>query len=153
MIQTEGVGLEPGAVVEVMGGSAAVHGPVGGLADLRAEISRGLRFAALQNTAEHVFPDPAARRRFLHRVVPEGSYKRRAKSGRLTPAESERTARLAHVVALAEDVWRDADDARQFLTTPHPELDDRAPIDVAVEDFGARHVEEILEGIRHGLPA
>ncbi|MCC2663002.1 MAG: uncharacterized protein K0S35_924 [Geminicoccaceae bacterium] len=133
--------MEPRAVVEVMGGAAAVHGPVRGLADLRAEISRGLRLAALQKTAEHIFSDPAARKRFLHRVVPEGSYKRRA------------TARLAHIVALAEFVWRDRDAAREFLTTPHPELGDRPPIEVAVDEFGARHVEQILYGILHGIPA
>ena len=145
--------MEPRAVVEVMGGSAAVHAPVRGIADLRAEIARGLRLAALHKTAEHVFPDPAARKRFLHRIVPEGSYKRRAKTGQLTPAESERTARIAHIVALADYVWEDLEAAREFLTTPHPELGDRPPIEVAVDDFGARHVEEILHGIVHGLPA
>jgi putative toxin-antitoxin system antitoxin component (TIGR02293 family) len=145
--------MEPRAVVEVMGGSAAVHAPVRGLTDLRTEIKKGLRLVALHNTVEQVFPDPAARKRFLHRIVPEGSYKRRAKTGQLTPAESERTARIAHVVALANYVWEDAAAARQFLTTPHPELGDRPPIEVAVDDFGARHVEEILHGILHGLPA
>ena len=145
--------MEPRAVLEIMGGLSAVHASVRGLADLRAEIARGLRLAALQKTAEHVFPEPAARRRFLHRIVPEGSYKRRAKTGRLTPAESERTARIAHVVALAEYVWEDAEAAREFLTTPHPELGNRPPLEVAVDDCGARHVEEILHGILHGLPA
>ena len=145
--------MQPQAVVEVMGGSAAVHAPVRGLTDLRNEINKGLRLAALHKTIEHVFRDPAERRRFLYRVVPEGSYKRRARTGQLTPAESERTARLAHVVALAEYVWQDAEAAREFLTTPHPELGDRPPIEVAVDDFGARHVEEILYGILHGLPA
>ena len=145
--------MQPQAVVEVMGGSAAVHAPVRGLTDLRAEIRRGLRIEALHKTVEHVYRDPAERRRFLHRIVPEGSYKRRAKTGQLTPAESERTARIAHVVAFAEYVWDDPEAARQFLTTPHPELGDRLPIEVAVDDFGARHVEEILHGIVHGLPA
>jgi putative toxin-antitoxin system antitoxin component (TIGR02293 family) len=147
------IGVQPQAVVEVMGGSAAVHAPVRGLTDLRTEIKKGLRLEALHKTVDRVFHDPAARKRFLHRIVPEGSYKRRAKAGQLTPAESERVARLASVIALAEDVWGDPDDARQFLLTPHPELEDRPPLEVAVEEFGARHVEEILEGIRHGLPA
>ena len=145
--------MQPRAVLEVMGGSAAVHAPVHGLADLRTEIRKGLRLEALQNTAERVLPDPAARRRFLHRIVPEGSYKRRVKTGELTPAESERTARVAHIVALAEYVWEDLEAAREFLTTPHPELGDQPPIEVAVDEFGARHVEEILHGILHGLPA
>lgn len=143
----------PSAVVEVMGGSAAVHAPVASLADLRAEISRGLRVDALHRTLEHVYRDPAERRRFLYRVVPEGSYKRRARTGQLTPAESERTARLAHIVALAEYVWDDPEAAREFLTTPHPELQDQRPIEAAVDDFGARQVEEILMGILHGIPA
>jgi putative toxin-antitoxin system antitoxin component (TIGR02293 family) len=71
----------------------------------------------------------------------------------LTPAESERTARVAHVVALTEYVWEDLEAARAFLTTPHPELGGRPPIEVAGDEFGARHVEEILHGILHGLPA
>ena len=54
--------MQPRAVVEVMGGSAAVHAPVHGLADLRTEIRKGLRLDALHKTVEHVFPDPAARR-------------------------------------------------------------------------------------------
>jgi putative toxin-antitoxin system antitoxin component (TIGR02293 family) len=145
--------MQPRAVVEVMGGSLAVHAPVHGLTDLRSEIQKGLRVAALNKTVEHIFRDPAERRRFLHRVVPEGTYKRRLKTGHLTPEESERVARLASVIALAEYVWDDAEPARQFLTTPHPELGDRPPIEIAVDDFGARHVEQILYGIMHGLPA
>ena len=145
--------MQPQAVLEVMGGSAAVHAPVRGLTDLRSEIQKVLRVAALHKTVEHIFRDPAERRRFLYRVIPEGSYKRRVKMGQLTREESERVVRLANVIALAEDVWGDADDARHFLLTPHPELEDRSPLEVAVEEFGARHVEEILEGIRHGLPA
>ncbi len=145
--------MQPQAVLEVMGGSIAAHGPVRSLTDLRSEIRKGLRLAALHKTVENVFPDRADGRRFLYRVVPESSYRRRLKSGQLTPGESERVARLAGVIALARYVWSDADDARQFLLTPHPELGDRPPIEEAVDDFGARHVEEILHGILHGLPA
>jgi putative toxin-antitoxin system antitoxin component (TIGR02293 family) len=145
--------MQPRAVLEVMGGSTAVHAPVRGLTDLRTEIGKGLRIGALHKTVEHVFRDPAERRRFLYRVVPEGTYKRRVKMGHLTPEESERVARLASVIALAEYVWDDPEAAREFLTTPHPELGDHVPIEVAVDDFGARHVEEILYGIMHGLPA
>jgi putative toxin-antitoxin system antitoxin component (TIGR02293 family) len=145
--------MQPQAVVEVMGGSAAVHAPVRGLTDLRTEIRKGLRLEALHKTVEHVFRDPAERRRFLYRVVPEGSYKRRVKVGHLTPGESERVARLASVIALAEYVWRDRDGAREFLTARHPELGDQPPIEVAVDEFGARHVEEILMGTLHGMPA
>jgi putative toxin-antitoxin system antitoxin component (TIGR02293 family) len=115
-------------VVEVMGGSAAVHAPVRGRTDLRAEIRKGLRLEALHKTVEHVFRDRADRRRCLYRVVSEGSYKRRVKFGHVTLGESERVARLASVIALAEYVRDDPEAAREFLTTPPPELGDRPPI-------------------------
>jgi putative toxin-antitoxin system antitoxin component (TIGR02293 family) len=140
-------------IARVMGGAAALDGPVTSPAELRQEIGHGLRVAVLEQVCAQVHDDPAARRALMHRVVPEGSLKRRVREGRLSPAESERTARLANVIAQAEHVWRDAVDARRFLTTPHPELGDRPPIEAALDEFGARHVEEILDGILHGLPA
>ena len=140
-------------IVNIMGGRAAFGHAVTTPLDLQRGIGAGLKVAALDRVAGHVYSDPTARRGLMTRVVPEGTLKRRLREGRLSPAESERAARLANVIAHAEYVWRDADQARQWLTTPHPELGDRAPIDVAVDEFGARHVEEILEGILHGLPA
>lgn len=140
-------------IARVLGGSSVLDRPMTAPIELREEIGRGLRVEALEQVAAAVYVDPMARRALIHRVVPEGSFKRRLRSGRLTAAESERTARLANLIALADHVWRDHEDARAFLTTPHPELGDRAPIEVAVEEFGARHVEAILEGILHGLPA
>ena len=119
--------MQPEAVVEVMGGSAAVHAPVRGLTDLRTEIKRGLPLEAFTRRSSMSFTMPRSAGAFSTVLVPEGSYKRRVKIGHLTPAESERVARLASVIALAEDVWGDPDDARQFLLTPHPEFGGPAP--------------------------
>ncbi|MBP7337552.1 antitoxin Xre/MbcA/ParS toxin-binding domain-containing protein [Niveispirillum sp.] len=140
-------------IIAVMGGRSAFKGPVSTPLDLVRGLGEGIRVEALDHVAGHVYPDPGARRTLMARVVPEGTLKRRLREGRLTPAESERTARLANIIAQAEYVWRDTDDARAWLITPHPALNDRPPIDVAVEDFGARHVEYLLEAILHGLPA
>jgi putative toxin-antitoxin system antitoxin component (TIGR02293 family) len=145
--------MQAQAIANVMGGTSVLDAPVTSAAQLRQEIGRGLAVEALERVTDRIYPEAQARRALMHRVVPEGSLKRRLRDGRLSPAESERTARLANVIAHAEYVWRDREDARQFLTTPHPELDDRPPIEVAVDEFGARHVEEILDGILHGLSA
>jgi uncharacterized protein (DUF2384 family) len=56
-------------------------------------------------------------------------------------------------MAGAEFVWGDRSDARRFMTTPHPALRGRTPLDAALTELGARHVEEILDKIFHGLPA
>jgi putative toxin-antitoxin system antitoxin component (TIGR02293 family) len=145
--------MEVHEIARVLGGGAVLGHPPGSLADLRHDIETGLPVQALEEVASHVHDRPADRRSLMLRVVPEGSLKRRAKAGRLSPSESERTARLAHVIAHAEYVWRDPANARKFLTTPHPELGDRTPIEVSVDDFGARQVEAILDGILYGLPA
>jgi uncharacterized protein (DUF2384 family) len=41
---------------------------------------------------------------------------------------------LARVVATAEDVWQDREQARRFLTTPHPEIGGKTPLDAALTD-------------------
>ncbi|NUB26797.1 antitoxin Xre/MbcA/ParS toxin-binding domain-containing protein [Azospirillum brasilense] len=140
-------------IVNVMGGRATFGRTVTTPMDLQRRIGEGVAVDALDRVARHVYADPAARRILMNRIVPEGTLKRRLREGRLTPAEGERTARVANVIAHAEYVWRNAEDARQWLTTPHPEFADRAPIEVAVDEFGARHVEDILDAILHGLPA
>lgn len=87
----------------------------------------------------------------MYRIVPEATFKRRRE--RLSPAESERTERLARVIATAEHVWGDLDAARRFLTTPHPALAGKTPVDSAKTELGARQAEELLAAIEHGLPA
>jgi putative toxin-antitoxin system antitoxin component (TIGR02293 family) len=86
-------------------------------------------------------------------IVPEGTFKRRMKAGRLSRDESERTERLARIYALADHVLGEAALARTFLATPHPELEGESPLDVLATEVGARQVEEILWAAYFGLPA
>jgi len=65
-------------------------------------VERGLPKATLRHVARRVFSDAGEQRAMMHRIVPEATYKRRRE--RLSPAESERTERLARVVAMAEEV-------------------------------------------------
>jgi putative toxin-antitoxin system antitoxin component (TIGR02293 family) len=88
--------------------------------------------------------------RFLYRVVPEATFKRR--KDRLNDVESERTERLARTIATAEYILVDKEIARQFLINPHPMLNGKTPIETALSELGARHVEQILFGIFYGLP-
>jgi putative toxin-antitoxin system antitoxin component (TIGR02293 family) len=108
--------LEPRHIGEVLGGRRVLGKPVTSLLELNDAVERGLPKATLRNVARHVFADAAEQRAMMHRIVPEATFKRRRE--RLSPAESERTERLARVVATAEDVWQDREQARRFLTTP-----------------------------------
>lgn len=125
--------------------------PVGSLLELNDAVERGLPKATLRNVVRHVFADAAEQIAMMRRVVPEATYKRRRE--RLSSGESERTERLARVVAMAEEVWEDREQARRFLTTPHPEIGGRSPIEAGLTELGARQAEEVMARIRYGLPA
>jgi putative toxin-antitoxin system antitoxin component (TIGR02293 family) len=143
--------LEARHIGEVLGGIRVLGKPMTSILELNDVVGRGLPKATLRNVARRVYTEAADQRAMMHRIVPEATYKRRRE--RLSHAESERTERLARVVATAEDVWRDREQARRFLTTPHPEIGGKSPLDAALTELGARQAEEVMARIVYGLPA
>src|SRR5437867_1894891 len=127
--------VDAARVAEILGVKAKT------LSDLSQAVEKGLPKKALSRAANRVFLERGAARKFRVRVVPEATFKRRV---RLTIPESERTERLARVIAAAEYVWDDLERARRWLNNPHPELDDRSPLQIALTDLGARRVEILL---------
>jgi putative toxin-antitoxin system antitoxin component (TIGR02293 family) len=142
--------MQPGHVADVMGGVAILGSRVLSTQDLEAAVVTGLPKRALRLTLARGCASAQHARALLYRVIPEATYKRR---NRLTAAESERTERLARVIAAAEYVWDDRDDAREWLTKPHPELEDRPPLEAALTELGARRAEELLDHLFYGIPA
>lgn len=138
-------------IADVLGGSPVLHRSVRSLAELSEMVERGVPKSALRFVARALADDAAGQRRIMFRVVPEATYKRRR--DRLNRIESERTERLARVVATANHVWDDRDEARRFLGTPHPQLAGKTPLEAAFSELGARQVEELLARIVYGLPA
>ena len=59
----------------------------------------------------------------------------------------------AQIRKLAAQVWENEGDAEQFLSTPHPMLDGKTPLDLARAPEGARRVTELLLKLEYGLPA
>jgi putative toxin-antitoxin system antitoxin component (TIGR02293 family) len=143
--------MEPNLVGEILGGHRVLGKPVISLLELNDAVERGLPKVSLRNVAQRIFSDTAEQRALMHRIVPEATYKRRRE--RLSHAESERTERLARVVAMAEDIWQDREQTTRFLTTPHPEIGGKTPLDAALTELGARQAEEIMARILYGLPA
>lgn len=137
-------------IAEVMGGKVVLGKTVSSIEDLEEIVGEGLPKTALRVTVRRVFLVVREANRYLYRIVPEATYKRR--TGKLRFVESERTERLARVIAAAETVWDDRNDAREWLMRPHPELGDRMPIDCALTELGARQVESLLNRLQYGLP-
>jgi len=125
--------------------------PVHTLSDLSEAVAEGLPKSTVRLVARRLFASAAEQRLMTYRIVPEATYKRRR--DRLSPAESERTERLARVIATAEYVWRSREDANRFLTTPHPGLKGQTPLHASLSELGARQTEELLAKIEYGLPA
>ncbi len=137
-------------VSEILSGSGSLGIVAASMHDLADQVAAGLPKIALRNTAQRVLHDPKAVWKLIYRVVPEATYKRRS---RLTAAESERTERLARVIAASEQVWKDRELAHDWLKRPHPELGGITPLDRSFSELGAREVEEVLDRLYFGLPA
>ncbi|TMJ78679.1 MAG: DUF2384 domain-containing protein, partial [Alphaproteobacteria bacterium] len=98
---------------------------------LAYSVEKGLPVSALDRFAGRVSPQDA--RRFTYRVVSKPTLERRRRDKQLlTTEESDRLARVAKVFAFGLDVFRDEAKVRSFLDRPHPMLDDKTPLDIAL---------------------
>jgi len=120
-------------------------------AELDELVAHGLPKGALKASVDRVCKSGEERKKLLYRIIPEATYKRRRTH--LTADESGRAERLARVFATAEYVWNSEDDARAFLSTPHPMLQGRTPLDVSMTELGARRVEALLWKLYYGMAA
>jgi putative toxin-antitoxin system antitoxin component (TIGR02293 family) len=137
--------VEMDMIGEVMG-----NADIDTIAALTDAVSEGLPKSTLRCTVKHLYTNSSDQLRFIYRVVPEATFKRR--KDRLNEVESERTERLARTIATAEYVLGDKEMARQFLIDPHPMLNGKTPIETALSELGARQIEQMLFSVFYGLP-
>src|SRR5439155_25956566 len=84
--------------------------------------------------------------------IPQRTLTRRlSQASSLTPAESDRTVRMARVYANAVEMIGDQDTAIEWLRTPNRALGGERPLDRLDTDVGAREVEDILGRIAYGV--
>ncbi|HEX5726782.1 MAG TPA: antitoxin Xre/MbcA/ParS toxin-binding domain-containing protein [Longimicrobiaceae bacterium] len=138
-------------VARILGGRRVLKREVRSLGDLQEVVADGLPVGALDEAVAYVGATRKEAEQLKDLLVPRATRGRRRAA--LKPAESERVERLARVMALAEQVWEDRNDARAFLTAAHPLLDGRAPLELARTELGARQVEELLWKLEYSLPA
>jgi putative toxin-antitoxin system antitoxin component (TIGR02293 family) len=119
---------QPASIEALLGVGAGKNGSRLALA---YSIESGLPVGALDRLADVVAPDDA---RFKFRLIPKATLERRRKSPskRLTSEEGDRLARLAKVFSFALDIYKEPGKAREFLSRPHPMLDGKPPLDVAL---------------------
>lgn len=138
------------AITTALGGRKILKRKVDSDADLTLLTREGLPVGTLTLLAEEL----SIERKTLARVVgiSDRTLSRRlAKNERLSAEESDRTVRLARIVALTTDTLGDSQKASSWLQTPNRVLDGQRPLDLLDTDTGVRSVETVLARIEYGL--
>jgi putative toxin-antitoxin system antitoxin component (TIGR02293 family) len=102
----------------------------------------GLRQSGV--TDEEIYALVLPRRTLTHR---------RTRGDALSREESDRAVRLARTLALAEQVFGDAERAWRWLRAPKRQFTSRSPLQLLATEVGARIVEELLYRIDDGMAA
>jgi putative toxin-antitoxin system antitoxin component (TIGR02293 family) len=93
-------------------------------------------------------------RKILAKVVgiSDRTLSRRLASGsKLSAEESDRTMRVARVMAKATDTFGNAEKAAHWLKTPNRVMEGETPLSLLDTDAGVKWVETILGRIDYGL--
>jgi putative toxin-antitoxin system antitoxin component (TIGR02293 family) len=138
------------AIPDVLGGETILGGSFkrnGELADL---IREGIPVKSLTLLALRL---DLAQAEISEKIgIPRRTLSRRnAQDARLTPAESDRTVRLAQVYANAAETLGSGDKAAAWLKTPNRALRGERPLDQLDTDPGVREVEDLLGRIAYGV--
>jgi putative toxin-antitoxin system antitoxin component (TIGR02293 family) len=137
-------------IVQVLGGSKTFRRPIHTTDELAEQIRSGLPASTITLLAAklslqriHVAERLSIPRRTLSR--------RLASKSRLTHEESDRTLRMARVVALATEVLGSEEKASHWMNNPNRALAGRRPFDQLDTEPGVRSVEEVLQRIAYGI--
>lgn len=138
-------------ITQAIAGVLGLPGRMRTVQDLDSAVARGLSKDSVTRVVARLSADSKQARSLRDRVIPLATWKRT--KGRLSAHLSERTERLARVLAAAEYTWDDTEQARLWMNAPHPELGGRTPVAAAATELGARAVEDLLDRLFYGLPA
>jgi putative toxin-antitoxin system antitoxin component (TIGR02293 family) len=142
--------MEAQAIAEILGGRKVLGKAVRNPEDLAHLVRKGLPAGSVTALAEKLHVANGALSKKLG--IPQRTLSRRlSKASLLTPAESDRTVRMARVYANAVEMIGDEGKAIEWLGTPNRALGGERPLDQLDTDMGARMVEDILGRIAYGV--
>ena len=134
-------------VTSILGGKKELGISVSRRIDFDSIIKRGIPWRVIThvkkafNLSDEIIarvigisPRTVARRRKIHKT----------RAQRLSPIESDRLYRFARIIALAEDVFENKEDALEWLKIPKYGLGGRVPFEILQTYAGVREVEDLL---------
>ena len=137
------------SIAERLGGAEVLKREVRSDLELADVIREGLSYRSL----DHVFASDDLQPSEAYALV--GSrrtlMRKKKERTRLSPAESDRLARVVRAIARAEEALGEREKARRWLRKENRALAGKRPLDLLDSDAGARMVERILGRIEHGV--
>jgi len=113
------------------------------------QIRAGLSFRAVQNLQKAL--DLPMERIASVLGMSRATLHRRKLQGKIDREESEKLVRYRSLLKKAEEVFGDAENAREWLTHPQRGLGNAVPLEFAKSELGAREVENLLGRIEYGV--
>jgi len=137
-------------IAAVLGGSKTFKRPIRKADDLVAQVRTGLPASTVDTLASALSMHRTEVAKQLN--IPARTLSRRlATKSRLTHDESDRTLRMAKIVAHAQEVLGAEDKAARWIAAPNRALGGQRPFDLLDTELGVRRVEEILFSIAYGM--
>lgn len=137
-------------MLDLLGIPAARRRHTRTVSDLEVIILEGVPAGALQRVREALGISVGAFA-ILVGISPRTVIAANGKSTRLDPLVSDRLARIAKIMARAEEVFGSAEKARHWMGKPVQALGGRRPFDKLTTDPGSVQVEDVLAAIEHGV--
>ena len=139
------------AIIEQLGGKRVIPQSIRTDLELVAALQDGLPAGA----AEALVASGALTADELYRVIiPRRTLAlRKQRDQPLTADESDRLARVARVLVMAEDVFGARDKVHRWFRKPNRGLGGAIPLDLVATEAGARVVEQALGRLAHGVVA
>ena len=143
------VDAEARSLIGLLGGRRVVRLALREPEGLEQAIRKGLPYAAFEALMRAL----GVRAQDLARLVGVAArtLARRKSEGELSPTESDRLYRIAHVTLKASETLGTLEKARAWLHRKNRALGGRTPIDCLDTTVGERQVEDLLMRIDHGI--
>ena len=138
------------AAAALLGGVTGIGSVVHSDADMAGAVASGFRVAVIEALKENGLTEAEVGSLI---IKPRTLSHRRANGGRLTVDESDRAARVARGLALAERTFASREKASRWLHRNLGALGGRTPMELIRTDAGARVVESLLARISWGAAA
>jgi putative toxin-antitoxin system antitoxin component (TIGR02293 family) len=137
-------------IVAVLGGKKTFARSIRKADDLVKQVRTGLPASTVTKLAEVLSLQRAQVAERLN--IPARTLSRRlATNSLLTQDESDRTVRMAKVVALANEILGNEEKVSRWMVAPNRALGGQKPFDRLDTELGVRSVEDVLYSIAYGM--